>query len=227
MISAIAVDDELISRESLEFLVSKIDDIQLVASFPSAGELKTFLNGNKVDVIFLDIEMPGLSGLDFLAVTEDLPSIILTTSNPNYALEAFEYDVVDYLVKPISLKRFNQSLDRIRKLQSESEEDPDEIYVRADGKFVKVILDELRYVETLDDYVVMHMEGNRKHIVHSTLSKMDDRLPNSNFQKVHRSYIVNLSKITSVEEAKLNIGDRIVPISRAYRPIIKSRLKLG
>lgn len=226
MISAVIIDDELLSRESLEFLIGKLDDVEVVASFESAMESKSFLQSNAVDVVFLDIEMPGLSGLEFLATMTDLPSIILTTSNPGHALEAFEYQVVDYLVKPIGLKRFNEALNRIRDKQKEGTEKSDELYVRADGKFIRIKLEELIYVETMDDYVVLHIEGNKKHIVHSTLSKMDDRLPSGSFQKVHRSYIVNLSKIDAVEEAQLSIGSNNIPVSRAYRPILKSRLKL-
>lgn len=226
MISAVIIDDELLSRESLEFLIGKLDDVEVVASFESAMESKSFLQSNTVDVVFLDIEMPGLSGLEFLATMTDLPSIILTTSNPGHALEAFEYQVVDYLVKPIGLKRFNEALNRIRDKQKEGTENSDELYVRADGKFIRIKLEELIYVETMDDYVVLHIEGNKKHIVHSTLSKMDDRLPSGSFQKVHRSFIVNLSKIDAVEEAQLSIGSNNIPVSRAYRPILKSRLKL-
>ena len=227
MISAVIIDDELLSRESLEFLIGKLEDIQVVASFETALSSKPFLESNHVDVIFLDIEMPGLSGMDFLATMNNLPSIILTTSNPDYALEAFEYQVVDYLIKPIGLKRFNEALNRIREKKEQSDDKSNEIYVRADGKFIRINLQELVYVETMDDYVVLHLDNTKKHVVHSTLSKMNDRLPQASFQKVHRSYVVNLGKISAVEEGQLSIGDRTIPISRAYRPILKSRLKLS
>lgn len=228
MISAVIIDDELLSRESLEFLIDKLDDVEVLASFETALDSKTFLQSNQVDVVFLDIEMPGLSGMEFLATMENLPSIILTTSNPNHALEAFEYKVIDYLIKPIGLKRFNEALNRIREKQEESTADSqNEIYVRADGKFIRINLSELAYIETMDDYVVLHMEQDKKHIVHSTLSKMNDRLPQASFQKIHRSFVVNLGKIQAVEDAQLSIADRTIPISRAYRPILKSRLNLS
>lgn len=228
MIKAIIVDDELVSRESLEYLLKKIPDVQLLQQFSSAIEARDFLGENNVDVIFLDVEMPDLTGMEFLATVSDLPTVILTTSNPAYAAEAFEHRVLDYIVKPVNLKRLNLAMERIREERKgkPEEEKEGEIYVRSDRKFLRLEVELIAFVETMDDYLIIHMKSGEKHITHSTLSNMEDRLPESSFQKVHRSYIVNLSAISSIEEAKLNIGRAIIPISRAFRPVLKSRLGL-
>lgn len=228
MIRAIIVDDELVSRESLDYLLKKMADVELLQQFSSALEAREFLSNNEVDVIFLDVEMPDLTGMEFLATVSDLPTVILTTSNPAYAAEAFEHRVLDYIVKPVNLKRLNLAMERIREERKEKPEEAKEgeIYVRSDRKFLRLEVESIAFIETMDDYLIIHMKSGEKHITHSTLSNMEERLPNASFQKVHRSFIVNLSAISSIEEAKLNIGKAIIPISRAYRPVLKNRLGL-
>ncbi|MCB0737705.1 MAG: response regulator transcription factor [Bacteroidetes bacterium] len=227
-LTAIVVDDEQVSRDSLEYLLQKLDDVDVVGSFSSAIDAKAFLTKTSVDVIFLDVEMPDLSGIEFLAIMDNLPSIILTTSSKEYAVDAFEYKVTDYLVKPVGLKRLIDAIKRISKQEAESEPNPEkEIFVRSDGKHVKIVLNDLWYVETMDDYVILRLENETKHIVHSTLSGMEEKLPNSQFQKTHRSFIINLSKISAIEENQVVLGKTKIPVSRAYRPILKQRLNLS
>lgn len=226
MISAIIVDDDNMARESMRFLLDKFDNIELTGSFESAFDAKKHLADNKVDIIFLDIEMPELSGFEFLSTTKELPGIILTTGNPDYAIEAFEYEVLDFLVKPINFARLSKSIDRYEKSKQVAVADREDMFVRSEGKFVRVAFDDLLFAQTREDYMCLHMADNSKLIIHSTLSKLESTLPDARFQKVHRSYIVNLSKIVDIDETTLVIEKEVIPISRAYRPVLKNRLGL-
>lgn len=227
MISTIIIDDDSMARQSMTFLLDKFDNIELVDSFESAFDAKKYLSENSVDIIFLDIEMPELSGFEFLSTTKELPSIILTTGNPDYAIEAFEYEVLDFLVKPINFARLSKSLDKYERSKRVDKADREDMFVRSEGKFVRVAFDDLLLAQTREDYMCLYMADKSKLIIHSTLSKLEKSLPESRFQKVHRSYIVNLSKIVDVDDTTLVIEDHVVPISRAFRPILKNRLGLA
>lgn len=226
MIKAAIVDDEAMARESLKHLLSKVQDVEIVSVAESALEIQATLVDHAIDVLFLDIEMPDLSGLELLATVKNLPNIVLTTNHPEHAVEAFEYEVVDFLTKPVYLVRLNKALDRIRAQQEPENDNREDFFVRSEARYVRVPFDDLLYVKTLDDYVILQL-GKEKHIVHSTLSKMERRLPDARFQKVHRSYLVNLSKITDVEDTTLAIDRHVIPVSRAFRSIIKNRLGLN
>ncbi len=226
MINAIVVDDDSMARESIKFLLDKFDNIELAESFESAFDAKKYLADNKIDLIFLDIEMPELSGFEFLSTTKELPGIILTTSNPDYAIEAFEYEVLDFLVKPVNFARLSKSIDRYEKSKKVDITEREDMFVRSEGKFIRVAFDDLLFAQTREDYMCLYMTDKSKLIIHSTLSKLEKSLPESRFQKVHRSYIVNLSKIVDVDEATLVIKDHVIPISRSFRPILKNRLGL-
>lgn len=225
MIRAIIVDDELMARESLGMLLGKFEDISVINKLASAEETLVALKSDKVDVLFLDVEMPGLSGLDMLDVASELPRIVLTTNNANYAVEAFEHDVVDFLQKPVTYKRLVKTIERLRESLSPVVKS-ENFFVRSEGKHVRIDLDKLLYVETMDDYVVLNMEDKSKHIVHSTLSAMDQRLPDDRFFRVHRSYVVNIQRIDDVDESTLVIQRNVIPVSRAYRKPLKERLRL-
>jgi two-component system response regulator LytT len=225
MIRAIIVDDEVMARESLSMLLEKFEDISVSNKLSSAEETLVVLKSEKVDVLFLDVEMPGLSGLDMLEVARELPRIVLTTNNADYAVEAFEYDVVDFIKKPVTYKRLVKTIERLRESLS-PEVKSENFFVRSEGKHVRIDLEKLLYVETMDDYVVLIMEDKSKHIVHSTLSAMDQRLPDNQFFRVHRSYLVNLERIDDVDETSLVIQRNVIPVSRAYRKPLKERLRL-
>ncbi|WP_417600602.1 LytR/AlgR family response regulator transcription factor [Owenweeksia hongkongensis] len=223
MIKALIVDDEEMARESLSYLIRKVDNIEVVESFESAIDAKKYLEKNQADVIFLDVEMPDFSGMEFLASMDALPSIILTTNNPEYAVEAFEYEVLDFIPKPVSYGRLVKAVERL----DSTVEKRDDFFVRSEGRYVRVPFESLMYVETMDDYLKLHLEDKSKCIVHSTLTKMEEKLPAAQFQKVHRSYIVNLSKIVDIEETTIVVGQSVIPVSRAFRPVLKERLNLG
>lgn len=226
MISAIIVDDDSMARRSLKYLLEKTDNIELAGSFESAFDAKKYLSEHNADIIFLDIEMPELSGFEFLSTTKELPSIILTTGNADYAIEAFEYEVLDFLVKPVNFARLTKSIDKYERSKKTDPADREDMFVRSEGKFVRVAFEDLLFAQTREDYMCLYMTDKSKLIIHSTLSKLGKALPESRFQKVHRSYIVNLSKIVDIDDATLVIEDHVIPISRAFRPILKNRLGL-
>lgn len=226
MFKVIVVDDDILSRESMTYLLKKFDNIELLEVFESAFEAKEYIKDHLVDIIFLDIEMPELSGFEFLTTTKELPAIILTTSNPDYAIEAFEYEVLDFLVKPINFVRLSKSIDRYEKNTKTDVSEREDMFVRSEGKFIRIPFDDLLFAQTKEDYMCLYMKNKTKHIIYSTLSKLEKTLPDSKFQKVHRSYIVNLSKIVDIDESTLVIEDQVIPISRAYRPVLKNRLGL-
>lgn len=226
MIKAIVVDDDIMARESMAYLLKKFDNIELAGSFESAFDAKNFLKDNTVDLIFLDIEMPELSGFEFLSTTKELPGIILTTSNTDYAIEAFEYEVLDFLVKPVAFARLSKAIDKYEKTTKQNTSERDDMFVRSDGKFVRIPFDDLLYVQTKEDYMYLYMADKTKYIIHATLAGMEKTLPVSRFHKVHRSYIVNLSKIVDIDDTTLVIQDHVIPVSRAFRPGLRDRLGL-
>ncbi len=223
----IIVDDDLMARESINYLLEKFNDVEVLGSFESALTAQTFLKNNEVNVIFLDVEMPEFTGLDLLASSMNLPEIILITSNSDYAVEAFEYEVLDFIPKPASLVRVNKSIERLRlKLKETSTDEKRDMYVKSEARLIRVSFDDLTVVQTLGDYLTLYMKDGAKLIVHSTLTAMELRLPKPAFMKVHRSYIVNLSAIKDIENHSLLIQDIVIPVSRAYRHDLKVRLDL-
>jgi DNA-binding LytR/AlgR family response regulator len=223
--NAIIVDDDIIARESISYLLEKFNDLKVVGSFDSALTAQSFLRNNSVDVVFLDIEMPEFTGLEFLASSSNLPEIILITSNSKYAVEAFEYEVLDFIPKPATLVRVNKAIDRLRQKHN-SVKEKTEMYVKSEGRFIRVSFNELAAVQTLGDYLTLFLNDGSKLIVHSTLSAMEQKLTPKYFMKVHRSYIVNLSAIKDIEDHSLLINDIVIPVSRAYRTELKNRLDL-
>lgn len=222
--NCIIVDDDEMSRVSLELLCKKIEDIEVQQVFSSGIDALNWLKDNETDLIFLDIEMPDLSGMDLVKSVESLPQIVFTTSHPQYAVEAFEYKVADFLPKPIQFPRLLKAIERVEEINGNvRRESQNEIFIRVDGKFVRLDLNHILYIESLGDYVTF-VTDTRKFTVHSTLKNIDDKIRNDNFLKVHRSFIVNLTKVVDIEEANLVIKDKVIPISRAHRPLLLKRI---
>ena len=224
ILTCVIVEDEIMAMKSLERLCEKMDVLKLVGTFSTGEEAQTFLNSSSVDLIFLDIEMPGMSGIDLLNSLSYLPQIIITTNNQDYAYEAFEYDVTDFLKKPILPNRLIRSIEkavernnRFNSITIESASN--EIYVKTDKKFIRVPFNQIHYFENAGDYVKI-ITDSRTHVVHGSLKSIDNRIDHPRFLKVHRSFIVNLGKIKDIEEGSLVIGSKVIPISRAHRPIL-------
>ncbi len=232
--NSIIIDDDLTARLIVKQLCDKSEKISVIQEFSSAIEAIKFLNTNTVDVIFLDIHMPTFSGFDFIQTLKSPPKIILTTSDKNFALQAFEYDcVVDYLVKPIIQKRFNKSLEKLVNLKtvpkveiSKSEEKEVKfIYVSVDRRLVKINVSEIYFVEAKGDYISIKTQ-NKNYVVHSTLKKIEDKLPKSIFIRVHRSYIINTLEIVDIEDNTIVIQKSVIPISRSNKGELMKRLNL-
>lgn len=223
MIKCIIVDDEPLAREGMRMNIEELDNLELVGEFASAAEASKFLLKNKVDLMFLDVEMPGTTGIDFLKNLDNPPMVILTTAYPQYAVEAYELDVVDYLVKPIKFERFVRSVakaDEIMKMSAspcifDAYEDKF-IFIKSERKYVKVNFDDLLFIEGLKDYVIIHATHG-KYMTAMNVKTIFNKLPENTFFRVSKSYIVNVNHIDDIDGAYINIKGNQVPIGRSYR----------
>ncbi|ANH60757.1 Transcriptional regulatory protein YpdB [Dokdonia donghaensis DSW-1] len=239
MLNCIIVDDETAARTIVSHLCNQVDNLTVVDDFPNAMQAIKFLNKNEVDLIFLDIHMPDFTGFDFIDSLKNPPKIVLTTSDRDFAIEAFEYDcIVDYLVKPITLPRFLKAMQKVESFKApvvqkaapvvqevKQEESEKEMYVNIDRRLIKIVFDNIFLIEAKGDYVLIKTEG-KNYTVHSTLKKIEEKLPDSLFLKVHRSYIINIKKIVDIEDNSVLIARDVIPISRSNRPELIKRLNL-
>lgn len=233
--NCIVIDDEKMARVIIKTLCEEITNINLVEEFSDAIGAIKYLNENKVDLIFLDIHMPNFTGLDFIKTLKDPPKVIFTTTDSKFALEAFEFDfIVDYLLKPIELERFEKAIDKaIKAIDSPKktveakikEETKNDFYVNIDRRLIKINLPSIYLIEAKGDYINIKTE-EKNYIVHSTLKKIEEKLPKSNFLKVHRSYIINLKHIIDIEDNSVLIKKDVIPVSRSNRPELMKRLDL-
>jgi len=222
------------ARKSLERLCTKHEALELAGVFENAATALAFLEQEQdtIDLIFLDVEMPEMTGMEFLDQAPVLPMVIFTTSNPEHAFNAFEYRAVDFLKKPISLPRFEQAVAKALETVAKSNDiaaaavaNANEIYVREDGRYIRVACDDILYFENVGDYVRVKTAA-AQHIIYGSLKSIDEKLNDPRFLKVHRSFIVNLSKIKDIEENTLVIEKTVIPISRAHKAELMSRLKV-
>jgi len=229
----IIVDDEKMARVIIGTLCKEFNNLEILNEFSSAIEALKFLNKNEVDLIFLDIHMPDFNGLDFIKSLKNPPKIILTTSDPKFAIEAFEYDfIIDYLLKPIELSRFQKAIDKSenKKIEttpsnSEVKDISNDFYVNIDRRLIKIDLPSIYLIEAKGDYIHIKTD-NKNYIVHSTLKKIEEKLPDSLFLKIHRSYIINIKKIIDIEDNSVLIEKDVIPVSRSKRPELMKRLDL-
>lgn len=228
MINAIIVDDEPLALDVLETFIDQIPEINLVQRCENAFEANEVLKNNKIDLLFLDIQMPQLTGIDFYKSLSNPPAVIFTTAYSNYAVEGFEMDAVDYLVKPISLDRFMKAVNKASEKINNNRDnttfgggDDDEFFfVKADKKLVKVNFDEILYIEGLKDYVIIRLEQGRV-ITLQTMKSLEEKLPQRFFKRIHRSYIVGLNKIQAIvgNMVELNENNKVkqIPIGKNYK----------
>ncbi len=224
----VIVDDEPLGRELIATHLSKLDQFELVASCASALEAATYLNQNKVDLLFLDIEMPVLKGTDFYQSLRHKPKVIFTTAYRDYAVEGFELEAVDYLLKPIVFARFFKAIERFLAGNTRSEKNSTSIdsrewfFIREDRKDIKINIADILFVKSLKDYVQVHTTKT-VHTIKDTLYAFENRL-NQDFVRVHRSYIVNRRHVTAITKYDIEIGNIEVPISDKYRDNVNARL---
>lgn len=234
--NCIIIDDEAAARAIVAQLCTKIPELDLVEEFDNAIDAMKFLNKQNIDVVFLDIHMPGFSGVDFVQTLKNPPKIVLTTSDTDFAIEAFEYEaIVDYLVKPITLERFDKSIQKIKNTSairpeiSGSDEggsvSGEDLYINIDRRLIKLKLSEISVIEAKGDYIDVKTEKETYH-VHTTLKKIKQKLPEKTFLQIHRSFIINFNKIIDIEDNSVLIEKNVVPISRSNRPELMRRLNL-
>ena len=232
--NCIIIDDEEMARAIIEKIMENIPQLNLVKEFSNAMDAIKYLNQNEVDLIFLDIHMPDFTGFDFIQTLKNPPKIILITSDKDFAIEAFEYEcIVDYLVKPITRDRFQKAIQKVNAIplsttiisKNPGEDNANEFYINIDRRLIKIEFASVNIVEAKGDYIHIKTE-NKNYVVHSTLKKIEDKLPESLFLKVHRSFIINTKKIIDIEDKIVLIGKDVVPVSRANRPDLMKRLNL-
>ncbi|NOQ91424.1 MAG: response regulator [Flavobacteriaceae bacterium] len=232
-IPCIIVDDEPIAREILENHLRKVDSIEVVATCKNAVEAFNEINKNNIDLIFLDINMPEISGLSFAKSINKNIKIIFTTAYREYAIDGFDLKAVDYLLKPISFERLlqavNKFLDENITIHSDNKEEmnhekSDFIFVRSDRKMVKINFDEINYIESLGDYLKIYLP-NKIIITRETITSIEAKLPKNDFLRIHRSFIISINKIESFTNESVDINKKAVPISRSYKKDVLLRLE--
>lgn len=227
--NCIIVDDDDMIRIDLEKRIADKPMLTLIGSFSSALDAAEIIMKEKIDLVFLDIMMPGMTGIQFLkSLSSTHPQIIFITSEKQFAVEAFEYEVTDYIVKPVSDERFMKAIFRASEIFNASISSRDSnkyVFVRVDGNFVKIELAQILYIEALADYVMIYTTSGR-YTVHLTMKTIESYLPGTSFARVHNSFIVNLEKISKVEDNMVIIEQKLIPVSRArFKPLI-NRLNL-
>jgi DNA-binding LytR/AlgR family response regulator len=227
-IRCIAVDDEELALDLLEDNILKVPFLELRGRFRDAFEAMEFLKNEQVDLMFLDIQMPDLTGIQMIRSLKELPHVILTTAFEKYAVEGFDLHVVDYLVKPFSFERFLKAVNRVRDLvelsgkamQSENRDNQDSaqeiLFVKADYKYVRITMSEIEYIESLKDYVKIYC-GERPVITQMSMKAVEERLPAAQFIRVHRSFIINRAHIKYIQRNVVKVGNREIPIGDLYR----------
>jgi DNA-binding LytR/AlgR family response regulator len=236
--TCIIIDDEMMARAILEQYITSLTKIKVVEVFPNAITAIKYLNDHEVDVIFLDIHMPDFNGFDFIKTIKNPPKIVLVTSDKDYAFTAFEFDaIVDYLVKPITEERFKKAVSKLTnrtrvkevpqiiKKEVITTDKNSDFYVNIGNRLIKIDFSQIILIKAQGDYVEIKTESN-SYTVHSTLKKIESKLPKKIFMKIHRSYIINTRKIIDIENNSVLIGREIIPVSRTYKVELLNHLNV-
>ncbi|MEJ6693269.1 MAG: LytTR family DNA-binding domain-containing protein [Saprospiraceae bacterium] len=225
MIKAIIVDDEPLALDVLETYIAQLPELELVARCENALEAREVLKEHDVDLMFLDINMPQLTGIDFVKTLSVKPNFIFTTAHPYYAVEGFELNAIDYLMKPIPLERFMKAVNKVINMQLGETSAPEKkkenfIFVKADKKLIKVNFDDILYIEGLKDYVIIRQKEGRVITLH-TMKSLEAKLPDHIFKRIHRSYIVNIGAIDAIVGNMIELKEKSqvkhIPIGKNYR----------
>lgn len=233
------IDDEPLAVELLEDFVQKVDSLELISTFNNAIDAVSFINQNNVDLIFLDIQMPHFSGIDFLNTIEKKPLVIFTTAYSDYAVEGFNLGAVDYLVKPIPFHRFLKSVVRAQQIVNPAatvssiaentltpELEQDFMFVRAEYENVKMNFADILFIEGLKDYVKIYTTDNKYTLTLISLIKLENLLSSKGFSRIHRSYIINIKHVKSIQKNKVLISDKRIPISESYKNAFFEKINL-
>jgi DNA-binding LytR/AlgR family response regulator len=221
-IKTIIVEDEPLAREGLKSYIREIDFLHLIGSCENALEANNIISSENPELMFLDIQMPKITGLDFLKSLKNPPMVIFTTAYPNYALQGFELDVIDYLVKPYSFDRFLKGANKARELyllknqKSHQENNKDHIFLKVDNVLKRINFEEILYIEGMENYVAVHTHEGR-FITLMTMKNMEESLPSRDFLRVHKTYIIARSKVKGIVGNEIDIGVKKIPFSRSRR----------
>ncbi|MEO0006241.1 MAG: hypothetical protein RJA20_437 [Bacteroidota bacterium] len=232
MLKVIIVDDEPLALDVLETYISRIPQMELIGRYSNALEANEAIRNNEVDLMFLDIQMPQLTGTDFVKTLHNPPMVVFTTAYPNYAIQGFDLNALDYLLKPISFERFMKAVNKALEQKELSQHEHtttvtsaindglDFFFVKADKKLLKVNFEDIVYIEGLKDYVIIRLLQGRV-ITLQTMKSLEDRLPRNKFKRIHRSFIVSLDKITAIEGSMVEVQEKerpkLLPIGKNYR----------
>jgi DNA-binding LytR/AlgR family response regulator len=234
MLKCLIIDDEPLARECIANYVDQVDFLQLAGLGSNPIELSQLLDAHQVDLIFLDIQMPVMNGIDFLKMTHKAPLVIITTAYPSFALESFQLDVLDYLLKPITFSRFFKAVGKAKDYQQlinksvthearKINSSEDYFFIKCDYKYERVYFDDILYVQGLQNYVTIHTRKD-KYITLLPLKEVEEKLDKKSFIRVHKSFVVSISKIEAIENNDIIIQSSRIPISRNYRDEIINRV---
>ena len=227
--TCVIVEDLQVAADYLVKCCEKSALLQVKGHFTNVEEALDYLNKNSVDILFLDVEMPGATGFDLLDQLAYYPKVILTTSKSEYAYNAFEYNVTDFLKKPFTYQRFQEALNKITAPVGENNitsTATDHIFIKCDGKLVRLNNDDILFIESMGDYVKFVTADSKKYITHNTIKNLEEKVNRQTFIKVHRSYIININKIDDIRENDLFIKGNEIPVSKAHKPDVLKRLNI-
>ena len=216
----IIIDDDKLSRKTLERHIQNRPELKLVGQYEDAVSALPILKNKEVDLVFLDVVMPNMSGIELMKFLEDLPQIIIISEHKEYAVEGFNFNVTDFLTKPITKERFSNAIDKAfeRRIFEQVKEDHyQSISVKQRSGYINIVTDDILYIEGFGDYVNVILSEGKKVTVLSTIKGMEEQLADFNFKRIHRSYIVNLKKVNKVVENDVFVGNHTIPVSRTYR----------
>lgn len=221
-LKCVVVDDEPMAREIIETYIAKTPNLQVIASCKNASEAILYAQENEVDLFFLDINMPEISGLSFARIVKNTSQIIFTTAYREHAIDGFNLNVVDYLLKPISFDRFLQAVQKVTPTEI-AKNNNDFMFVRSDRKMVKIDFSSILYIESLSDYLKI-FTTDKIIVIRETITSLEEKLPSKKFIRIHRSFIVSLKNIHSYTNEFIEINQKALPISRSYKESVLQKL---
>jgi DNA-binding LytR/AlgR family response regulator len=233
-IQCIIIDDEPLARKGLKEYIADVDFLHLAGEFEDPLKAMNILGEGSVQLIFLDIQMPKITGIEFFKSLQHAPPVIFSTAYPQYALDGFDLNAIDYLVKPVSFDRFLKAVMKVKEyyevrqqnITASSGQKEDFFFIKADNKLVKIFFEEVLFVEALQNYVAIHTR-TKKYITYLTFKSIEDYLPSDRFIKTHKSYIVSAARIDNIEGNEIRIGEHHIPISRTSKDEVMEKLLRG
>jgi DNA-binding LytR/AlgR family response regulator len=226
----VIIDDEPIARKGLKEYMQDASFLQLAGEFDNPLKAAELLRQEKIDLLFLDIQMPKMTGMEFLKTLSHPPMVIFTTAYPQYAVEGFEWNAIDYLLKPFSFERFWKAVSKARAMQEAITQpvpaaaEPDHFFIKSDNKLIRIAYDDILFIEALQNYVAVYTTTGKKYITYITFHSIESQLPTGRFIRTHKSYIVAAGKVESIEGNEITIGAHHIPISRTERDTVLEAL---